>query len=92
MSVMSTEYFDHFAFVMIVMILKEIIHSEVYRIDAKQAERRREKYPRLMAGGYLLSWGVTLWAVLTSLPAAFAGFLAAFMWEVLMPPIWNAKK
>lgn len=89
---MDDAAFDQFAFVMLIMTLKEIAHTEIYRNNQERSKRLAVNYPTLMACGYVCSWGVTLWLLFDNPPAAIAGFLAAFLWEVIMPPLNGRKK
>lgn len=89
---MEDAAFDQFTFVMLIMTLKEIAHTEIFRTNQERSKRFATNYPTLMAGGYVCSWGVTLWLLFDNAPAAIAGFLAAFLWEVLMTPTPSRKK
>ncbi len=84
---MDAELIDHFTLVMLVMVLKEIILLELIRHPSEKAERCRASCPKLVIAAYVLSWGITLWAMFSNAPAALAGFLAAFAWEALMPRV-----
>ncbi len=89
---MSAELIDHFTLVMLVMVLKEIAMLEIFRHPSEKAERCRASCPKLVIAAYMLSWGITIWAMFSNAPAALAGFLAAFAWEVLMPRVSSGSK
>ena len=89
---MEDAAFDQFTFVMLIMTLKELAHSEIYRTNPERTKRWMEIHPTLMASVYVCSWGVTLWLTVSNPLAALAGFLAGFLWEVLMSPVENSKK
>ncbi len=89
---METDVVDHFTFVMLVMVLKEVAFAELFRADYKRAKRNREAYPCLAAALYLGSWYITIWAVFSNAPAALAGFLAGLAWEILMPSATTRPK
>lgn len=89
---MSSEVVDQFLLVMLITILKEITHSEIYHNDKKTMTHLQLHYPVIMTFGYVASVAVTIFLFWVNPPAAIAGFLSAFAWELLMPPITNRQK